>query len=217
MMNLRTICIVTITVTILILVITSGHAADKYAFAVRSVYKQAGADKWTQSVEWKFVSDDAHRYRIFRSGHSGAQMILGYDADGRLSLVEDCLSPAHGRTRGPNGLMSLSWGHPVPFDDLNPTNGLQGIVKLIKTIDQTRFVYLVERSITPISVADAIDAGMIDPDRFAMDTDSDLTLIAVNYQNALQVRQLWKAGDPWWLYEETQSRRSWRLPSQTQN
>ncbi len=216
-MHPRTNYLVTITITLLTLVVASGYAADKDAFSVRTVYKQAGVDRWTQTVDWNFVPGDENRCQVFRSGDAAVQMVLGYDADGRLAMVDDQISHLHIRTLDPNEFMVMSWGHPIPFDDLNPTSGFQGSVKLTKTIDQTRFVYLVDRKITSLSVADAVDAGMIDPDRFSTRTDTNLTVITISYQNELLVRQLWLEGDSWWLFEETGLRRSWRLPSQTQN
>jgi hypothetical protein len=210
-------CLITIIVTISTGIIGCAHAADKGAFTVRSEYKQASGDRWKQTVEWEFRPTDANRYQVFRFGDSAVQMILTYDADGRLTLVEDHMSPANSRAIDPNQKLVLSWGYPIPYDNLNPTDDFNGTVNLTKTVDQTRFAYAVYREIRSVTGNDAVSAGMIDADQVPMAADAEFTLITVSYQNSLLVRQLWAEGDSWWLYEETESRRSWRRSTPTQD
>lgn len=190
---------------------TGSYASDilPKQILIRSAYRNPDADQSRQNVTWQFLAKEDGQYEVSREGDASVLMVLHYDADHRLRRVENRMSET--QMVYADDPMVLSWGFPIPFDDLAPKDKRQGKLTLIKVVGDTRFAYTVHREVQPISVQTAIDEGFIIEQAPMIPDDASLTLITVRYNDSLIARQLWLDGDHWWLYEETDVRRSWRL------
>ena len=208
-----------VVVTLSMIYLSSLGAAGAVALAgdavsLRSQYKDAATGHWQAELVWRLVPDEAgHRYSIFRQGASSTAMVLEYDSNHRLTRIEDRLVQMHSRSIDADERMVLSWGFPIPYDDLAPADRRQGEMTISKAVADTRFSYAVIRRVQTISFQQAVSQGMLpDGDSPSAYTGGELTLITIDYEGAILARQLWRADDWWWLYEETESRRTWRMP-----
>ncbi|RZB38057.1 MAG: hypothetical protein SRB2_00403 [Desulfobacteraceae bacterium Eth-SRB2] len=148
---------------------------------------------------------------IFRENREPPDMGLTYSDDGRLISIDDYLSGMKNNTFSPDERIILSWGFPVPYDFLDSydNNSRDFVVK--KKIGDTSFSYHVSREVQLISSDQAISWNMIDENR-TPSCGEKLRLITLKKGDSLLVRQLWPEGATWWIFEETDVRKSWRLP-----
>lgn len=193
--------------------ISPAGAVDREPFSLRSQYKNSATGGWQGDIVWRLVPEAEHRHTIFRQGTSSAAMVLEYDEYDRLTRIDDRLVQIHSRSIDADESLVLSWGFPVPYDYLAPADRRQGEMTISKTVADTRFSYAVIRRVQILSFQQAVSQGMLpEGDSPSAYTGGELTLITIDYEGDTLVRQLWQESDWWWLYEETESRRSWRMP-----
>lgn len=180
---------------------------------IQSRYLDPATGRWGQEIPWQVRGQDGNRYGIFRGGRDDRPaMVLTYDGTGRLTGIQDLLSGTESRDIDPKEPVTLSWGHPVPFDDLDPVSPGPQVLTVRKQVGATGFAYRITKETRLITPEEAVAEGMIAQGREASFQGRALQLITILQDKALVVRQLWVKGDKWWIYEETGMRRSWREP-----
>lgn len=111
-----------------------------------------------------------------------------------------------------NGVIYLADGYPVPIDIL-PVNQEAAVQKYNMEQQGGNRVFLTPYtvSITPISVAAAVEKGWVNAQDFQAVEVSFHLVSAKKASGKIAARQLWPEDGEWWVYEETPFRRSWRL------
>jgi hypothetical protein len=113
-----------------------------------------------------------------------------------------------------SGDLLIVSGVPIPCDVL-PVEKLFSVDEPIEyevrmNAGGRTFVERIQVDSAAVSIEDAQNNGWI---KYTGDVKTGLRLIkAVNLRtNELMVQQLWADDNPWWIYEETPFRRSWRV------
>jgi len=190
-------------------------AASTYQDAtIHSQYLDHATGTWKNSTDWIFRENSQGRISISQLDETTAMLILDYEAtSGAMSITKRF-------NRGTNyietketsyGPIILSNGSPIPYDQLAPNMKLPEQINVRNTVSGVTFSTLVNRTLKPITPADALAAGMIPAELAQSISLNDLTLISIQKSGQLEIHQLWRSGETFWLYEETPSRKSWRL------
>lgn len=179
------------------------------SFSVRSLYLDATSGKWEREITWVFNVKDSTCTSVSRGNRTEPDITIHYLPDGRLAALEDHLSGSHLSTeaRGGNNIV-LSWGFPVPYDYLAPFDDNIREVVIKREAGGVTFSHSMTRDIRDIGIDEALSEKMIASTAKGFYSER-LRLITIKRKGNLVVRQLWSAGGPWWLYEETPFRRSW--------
>jgi hypothetical protein len=186
--------------------------AKAETFIVRSTYLNPVNNQWDQEIKWKYNRTSNTQIKIFRENRDQPDMMLTYSAGGGLISITDHMSGMKNNSFRPNERVILSWGFPIPYDFLDPLDNNSYELVLKKKIDGTTFSYHVSREIQFISPAEAMARNMIDKKTAQFYMGKKLKLIIIKKGNSLLIRQLWPEGANWWIFEETDLRRSWHLP-----
>jgi uncharacterized protein (UPF0248 family) len=160
-------------------------------------------------VLWQFSWEDRGKTMVVRQdGDEQAMVRLMYRENGTVQRMWK-------RIRGnevmetPAAAILLSNGYPVPYDTLGAIREGSGEIVIKRRAGGVRFSFKVTREVARISLAEARSQGMVD--QAGVLDAHDLRIITIRKAGRLMVRQLWAAGDSFWLYEETPIRRSWRV------
>lgn len=184
--------------------------AEPSAIQIRSRYLNPATQKWDNEIVWSLIRQAPRQYGAFRNNQPQPDLVLHYSDSGRLMRTDDKLSGMYSREIGIDETITLSWGYPFPFDDLNPGDSLQTETVSHKRVGDTHFAYHLSKEIRSITPAEALAQGMVRREQSHAYQDRALKLIVVQHGKSTRVRQLWAEGDSWWLYEDTENRKSWR-------
>jgi len=180
------------------------------SFSVRSLYLDAASGKWEKEITWVFNVKDSTCISVSRGNRAEPDITIYYLPDGLLATVEDHVSGRRLNTdaKGDSNIV-LSWGFPVPYDYLAPFDDNIREVVVKREAGGVTFSHRMTRDIRDIGIDEALSEKMIAPNAAKGLYSERLRLITIKRKGDLVVRQLWPAGGPWWLYEETSFRRSW--------
>jgi hypothetical protein len=184
--------------------------AGPASIEIRSQYRNPSTQQWYQETNWNFRLQDDLQYAVFRNDEKKPTMLLTYSNTGRLVRIDDFLTGMENRNVGKNTI-TLSWGFPIPFDDLRPGSSGKHVETIHKQVGDTRFAYQIIKETRLISFDDAVAQGMLSRRQKTV-YPGTLKLITIWHDQNVLVRQLWAEGAGWWLYEDTDTRRSWREP-----
>lgn len=190
--------------------IPAAHA-EAETFVVRSKYLNPVTHQWDQEIKWRVHRLSSTYMEIFRKDREQPDMALTYADDGRLSSIADYLSGMKDTSFSPKERIILSRGFPVPYDFLDPLDNNSRDVVLKKKIGDTSFSDHVSREVQLISSEQAVSWNMMD-EKWPQPFGEKLRLIIIKRGDSLLVRQLWPQKATWWIFEETDVRKSWRLP-----
>jgi uncharacterized protein (UPF0248 family) len=196
-------------VVLWMVLVTSSIAGPFASVTVRSVYMDTRTGNWGKDVLWQFSWEDRGKTIVVRQdGDEQAMVRLMYRENGTVQRMWK-------RIRGnevmetPAAAILLSNGYPVPYDTLGAIREGSGEIVIKRRAGGVRFSFKVTREVARISLAEARSQGMVD--QAGVLDAHDLRIITIRKAGRLMVRQLWAAGDSFWLYEETPIRRSWRV------
>ncbi len=195
--------------------LSGGEPAEQTRRQIQSQYRDPVDQTWRQTIQWFCVQDSRQRLIKIWADLSDKQPAyqLTYTPDGLLSEVLDVSAGQSLNSQQPGAPIVLSWGHPFPYDDLNPGNTELTDVVVKKNAGGSVFGYKLNRSIEYLSLAEARSQGMISTDALlpAGIAATRLRLISIRQDARLMVRQLWADNMDWWLFEETPVRRSYLI------
>lgn len=191
----------------------TAHAAPYQAATVRSLYLDSASGQWTQRTEWLFQDDGAGNIAVGKPPGTEPLLVLGYDSAGLVIMITKRLQRG-GRfieiKEVVEGTIVLSAGFPVPYDQLGGGAADTADLQVKNSVGGVIFSAPVSREVSPLAAAEAQALGMLTPEAAGETVGQGLTLLSVMKAGRLEVRQLWRAGEPFWLYEETPTRKSWR-------
>ena len=196
--------------------ITHCHATPFFSATVTSSYYIARTGTWGSKVSWNFIKSAEHEISVYKDDTGEPVMILSYGSTGKIELVRKRLARGDGFveiSEKVSGDIVLSSGFPVPYDQLLPYEEItgSGSILLKKNIAGLTFSSPLTEKIVPLTTARAMTAEMIDQQVADRIGNKQLRLLVILQNDELVVRQLWAAGDDFWLYEETPERKSRRL------
>jgi hypothetical protein len=181
---------------------------------IHSQYRNPYNQQWNQEIVWNFRPRKTNQYAIFQNDQTQPMMLLSYSLTGHLVGITDLsagISSHSGIAK--EGTITLSWGFPIPFDDLDEGGLEETTATVHKQIGETRFAYQITKETASITQEEAAAEGMLKFRSPSADGPvKSLKLIVVRQNKTILIRQLWETGSHWWLYEETPERRSWLVP-----
>lgn len=198
---------------------TNGMTENLEGHGVRSTYLSASTHTWGQATEWRFIWDNAQRLRIGSAtdARMDAQPLvtMTFTPQGLPNTVAVRLGSGQSiKTFAPpiSNDMVLSQGHPVPFDQLTPSDQKTATLSFHHTVAGTQFTEQLTRSVEWVTAADApVDATIAATALSTLPATQPLLRITLKKGTALVVEQWWRPGDSLWICEQTPLRRSWRL------
>ncbi|MBU0673209.1 MAG: hypothetical protein KJ950_01040 [Proteobacteria bacterium] len=188
-------------------------AAPYHEATVHSVYLDNTSGQWHQSIDWIFREDDQGNVSISKQLDSAPLILLDYNKMNLVTVITKRLQRGDQTIEikeSVHGPILLSTGFPAPYDQLGSLNVQEGQLNLKTTVADTTFSSTIIRTLLPFSPDEALAAGMLTPDTIQGNTHQEFTLISIIKTDQPMIRQLWKTGEPFWLYDETPTRKSWR-------
>jgi hypothetical protein len=194
------------------------YASDADVTRFRSLYKLSSAGGWGNEIHWVFEKKGAGEMVVHTEEKSESDYILTFSKDNRLERVVQVMNhPGEPDEKvlgvsSPDAPFFLSDGFPLPYDDLNIEDNSITEAVYKKQAGGVSFAFKLNRKMITVSASDAAKANMIDPGFQGIYEGAPLTFVTVTENTRLKVKQLWRPGERWWIYEETPFRKSWRLP-----
>lgn len=182
---------------------------------IHSEYTSAGA---ATTQHWRFAID-GNEVAVYLDGETAPRLNLVYNAEQRLIAIHsdvDILTVGSPCTANGQNVV-LSYGYPVPFDDIHGADIAAGaIVYAKREIAGVKFSRSLTARVTTISVERARSAGYL-ADALQIDPAAVLRMVAMYADDgSCVVRQLWSDAFGCWLYEDNgtdagadAARRSW--------
>ncbi len=190
-----------------------GKVFSAETLLVRSEYYNSARDIWHNTIHWNFHVEANGKMSVFKQGDESPLVVVHYDSSGKSFTLQKNLQQGRrtvNLTEDVAGIVLLSAGFPVPYDFLAAGNKAESLITTVRTTNGgVTFSSEISRSFVSVTYEEAVLAGMIDDSLLAEAPLQDLKLISVYRSGKLQVKQLWRQSDIFWLYEETSLRRSW--------
>lgn len=104
----------------------------------------------------------------------------------------------------------LSIGHPVPYDWIDPYSKASGEIKVSMQSGTQKFSKTLRKDIQTITYNEALKSGYLtDENSGFIDSSKNFTLFTLTDNGKVILKQLWQDGNSFWLYEESELRKSY--------
>lgn len=180
-------------------------------FTILSQYRDLTTHNWGHDKLWQFLFSTPQNCQVYLQNETSPRLELSYSSDRRIINVSESDGTLHNRTVAVDPhIVLLSHGYPIPFDDIAAGGAINAATVVERrTIAGVAFSEELTTRVVPALFQDVISQGFVRVDSHDLVTSDQLYWVELYRQNQRIIRQLWQPNLAWWLYEETQERRSW--------
>lgn len=106
----------------------------------------------------------------------------------------------------------LSSGHPVPYDWIDPYSKVSGEIKVIMQSGTLKLSKILKKDVQLLSYDQALKSGYLSEENSSLtDSAATFTLFTLTDNGKIILKQLWQDENIFWLYEETELRKSYLM------